>query len=243
MSAPHDYSFSQKERPLSQHHIHQGVIFDLDGTLLDTLTDLAESMNHVLGQKGWQIHPVDAYRRFVGDGVELLVWRTLPSDLRQDSIIADCVRDLREEYALRWARTTRPYAEVEELLRGLVSRNIPMAVLSNKPNDATQDMVRHYFPGTAFQIIAGAMPDKPKKPDPGVALEMARQMRIPPDAMLFLGDSDADMQTARAARMVPLGAAWGFRGREELAAAGASHVLEKPLELLDWLGYAAKKSD
>lgn len=221
---------------MSQHHKHQGVIFDLDGTLLDTLTDLAESMNHVLGQKGWQVHPVDAYRRFVGDGVEMLAQRALPLEQRQDSIIEDCVRAVRAEYALRWARTTRPYAGVEELLRGLESLNIPMAVLSNKPNDATQDMVRHYFPGTAFQIVAGAMPGKPKKPDPGVALEMARQMRIPPDAMLFLGDSDADMRTARAARMVPLGAAWGFRGREELAAAGAAHVLEKPLELLDWLG-------
>lgn len=215
--------------------LNQGVIFDLDGTLLDTLTDLAEAMNRVLARQGWRTHPVDAYRRFVGDGVAMLVRRALPDEQRQESVIAECVRAMREEYARIWARTTKPYAGIEELLGKLESRDIPMAVLSNKPHEATREMVCHFFPRVLFHEVAGAKADKPRKPDPAVALEIGASMGVAPGSMLFLGDSDIDMQTAQAAGMVPLGAAWGFRGRDELLASGAARVLETPLELMDWL--------
>jgi len=213
----------------------QGVIFDLDGTLLDTLMDLAEAMNGVLAQRGWRTHPVDAYRRFVGDGMAMLVRRALPDNQRHDPGIAECVRAMCEEYARTWARTTKPYAGVEELLDRLESRGIPMAVLSNKPHEATREMVLHFFPRVPFHEVVGAKPEKLRKPDSGVALEIAESMRIKPESMLFLGDSSIDMQTAQAAGMIPLGAAWGFRGRDELLAFGAVRVLENPLELMNYL--------
>jgi len=217
----------------------QGVIFDLDGTLLDTLTDLAEAMNVVLAGQGWRTHPVDAYRRFVGDGVAMLVRRALPEKYQDEAVgeavIEECVQSMRAEYAKRWARTTKPYAGVEELLGRLESRSIPMAVFSNKPHEATREMVLHFFPEVPFHVIAGAKADKPRKPDPGVALNIGESMGVVPGDMLFLGDSDIDMQTAQAAGMVPLGAAWGFRGRDELLASGAACVLATPLELMHWL--------
>jgi phosphoglycolate phosphatase len=213
--------------------LDRAAIFDLDGTLLNTLADLTASMNTVLDQMGWPTHPMDAYRWFVGNGVAKLVERALPEAQRLESTIAECVRAMRAEYAGRWARTTRPYPGVEELLQALVDRDMPMAVLSNKPHEATLEMVRHFFPRTPFRIIAGAKPDTPRKPDPFAALEIAGQLGIQPGAMLFVGDSNTDMQTAAAAGMTGLGAAWGFRGREELLAAGAVHVLETPLEMLD----------
>lgn len=213
----------------------QGIIFDLDGTLLDTLEDLAGSMNTVLERMGWPTHPVDAYRWFVGNGVAILVQRALPEDQRRESIIEKCVQAMRTEYARRWAKQTRLYAGVAELLKKLAAGNMPLNILTNKPDDAAQEMVRHFFPTTPFHIVAGAVADKPRKPDPTVALEMAQQLGIAPEATLFVGDSNTDMQTAKAAKMIALGAAWGFRGREELLASGAHAVLEAPLELLHWL--------
>ncbi len=214
------------------HKTPQGIIFDLDGTLLDTLEDLAASMNTVLERMGWPVHPVDAYRCFVGNGVAMLVQRALPEDQRRESIIEQCVQAMRREYARRWAEQTRPYAGVTELLEKLAAGDAPLNILSNKPHDATQEMVRHFFPKTPFRIVAGAVADKPRKPDPTVALEMAEKLGIAPEATLFVGDSNTDMQTAKAAGMTALGAAWGFRGREELLTSGADSVLDAPLELL-----------
>lgn len=213
----------------------QGVIFDLDGTLLNTLADLAEAMNSVLAQRGWQTHPKDAYCRFVGDGVAMLVRRALPEKQRQEPVLTECVRAMREEYAKTWARTTKPYAGVEELLDRLGSRGIPLAVLSNKPHESTVEMVLHYFPHVPFCDVVGAKPEKPRKPDSKVALEIAESMNVAPENMLFLGDSSIDMQTAVTAGMIPLGAAWGFRGRDELLASGATSILNTPLELINWL--------
>lgn len=220
---------------MNEHKDTRGVIFDLDGTLLDTLADLAESVNFVLARRNWETHPVDAYRGFVGDGVDMLVQRALPENQRRGSIIMDCVREVRSEYDKRWARKTRPYPEVDQLLSRLNALGIPLAVLSNKPDDATQAMVGHYFPASPFQVVAGARPDIPKKPDPAMAVEIAKMMKILPEAMLFLGDSNTDMQTAMAAGMLAVGAAWGFRGPDELIASGADHVLKTPLELLQFL--------
>jgi phosphoglycolate phosphatase len=212
-----------------------GVIFDLDGTLLNTLDDLADAMNLVLARHGWPEHPVDSYRRFVGNGVGMLVRRAMPEDRRNEELVPGVVREMRGEYARRWAEKTRPYPGVEQLLNTLRELAVPLAVLSNKPHDATLAMVRHFFPADMFRIVNGAKPDKPRKPDPTTALETARFLGLAPQSVLFLGDSDADMLTAAAADMVPLGAGWGFRGTEELIASGAREVLQSPLELLAWM--------
>ncbi|HDQ40317.1 MAG TPA: HAD family hydrolase [Desulfonatronum sp.] len=216
-------------------HQQRGVIFDLDGTLLNTLEDLAESMNIVLSQMGWSTHPTEAYRKFVGNGMDMLVQRALPEKHRQKSTATECLRAMRREYARRWAKTTRPYSGITALLDQLASQQCPMAVLSNKPDDATQEMVKHFFPRVDFHGIAGAQTGKPKKPDPAMALQLSEIMGLSPGATLFLGDSNTDIQTARAAGMVALGAGWGFRGPAELLDAGAAEVLDAPLKLLNWL--------
>jgi phosphoglycolate phosphatase len=129
------------------------VLFDLDGTLVDSLTDLADSMNRVLNRQGLPLHPIQAYRYFVGDGITNLVQRALPAEARQEKIIRDCVQKMRQEYAMHWADTTRPYPGIVELLDTLASRGIPMAILSNKPDALTQEVVKtllaHRQPATA----------------------------------------------------------------------------------------------
>ncbi|WP_031388021.1 HAD family hydrolase [Desulfonatronum thiodismutans] len=214
----------------------QGIIFDLDGTLLDTLEDLADAVNTVLTNHHWPTHPLDAYRRFVGNGVTTLIRRAMPEDeRREERRVAEIVSEMREVYARGWANKTKPYPGIDPLLNALRERGVPMTILSNKPHDATAAMVDHFFPTNLFQLVMGARPDKPRKPDPTTALETSMHLGLPPEAILFLGDSDVDMHTANAAGMTSLGAAWGFRGTEELLAAGARAVLRSPKELLDWL--------
>ena len=214
----------------------QGVIFDLDGTLLDTLEDLADAVNTALANHGWPTHPLDAYRQFVGNGVTTLIRRAMPEEHRlEDALVDEVVVKMREIYSRGWANKTRPYPGIDQLLTALRDNGVPMTVLSNKPHDATAAMVAHFFPANPFRLVMGARPDKPSKPDPTMALETAGFLGLPPTALLFLGDSDVDIRTAIAAGMTPLGAAWGFRGPEELRTAGARAVLRTPEELPGWL--------
>ena len=212
------------------------VLFDLDGTLLDTLEDLADSTNAALSAAGLPAHPVDAYRYYVGDGVENLVRRSVPDAVASDAATVAKVRDrMREEYARRWSVKTRPYAGVAELLDELERRAVPMAVLSNKPDDFVGEMVQHYFPRWHFAAAVGARPGVPRKPDPTAALEVASRLARPTSAFLYLGDTNTDMQTARAAGMYPVGALWGFRPESELREAGAARLIARPAELLELL--------
>jgi phosphoglycolate phosphatase len=216
--------------------MRQAVLFDLDGTLLDTLEDLADATNAVLASLGHPVHPVDAYRYFVGDGVEMLMRRALPPDAAADHAQLKHALDLqRREYAARWTVKTRPYPGVNELLADLGRRGIRMAILSNKPDAAVAEVVRHFFPGVRFEVARGARPGVPVKPDPGSALQVAAEMSIEPAAFLYLGDTNTDMQTARAAGMLPIGALWGFRTARELSESGAARLIAEPGELLDLL--------
>ena len=207
------------------------VLFDLDGTLVDSLADLADSMNRVLSRQGLPSHPTQAYRYFVGDGITNLVQRALPAEARQEKIIRDCVQRMRQEYALHWADTTRPYPGIAELLDTLASRGIPMAILSNKPDALTQEVVKTLLSQWDFAAVAGARETFPRKPDPAGALRIANLLRREPADFLYLGDTDTDMQTARAARMFAIGALWGFRTAEELKEHGAQALLSVPGEL------------
>ena len=213
------------------------IIFDLDGTLLDTLADIAHAANSVLLQQGYPTHPVDAYRHFVGEGVRILFRRTLPEAARSDEAVEACALAFREAYSRLWNVHTRPYAGVAELLATLRTRQLKQAVLSNKPDVFTRRCVAEYFPNDAFQIVIGQRDGVPQKPDPVGAREIAEQLSIPANRFLFLGDTAVDMQTARAAGMYPVGALWGFRPLEELQEGGAEAIIHKPAELLDVLGY------
>lgn len=214
----------------------RAVIFDLDGTLLDTLEDLADSMNCVLERNRLPIHKLAAYKYFVGDGIEMLVQRALPFEVADTDEFQRLVGEMKNEYARRWAEKTRPYAGVPEMLEALSAAGLEMAVLSNKPDDATRQIVRRFMPDAPFRLVIGATPEKPKKPDPTVALEIADRLRLPPERFIFVGDTSIDMRTAIAADMFPVGVLWGFRPGEELAAAGAKMVLERPADLLPRLG-------
>ena len=213
----------------------KAIIFDLDGTLLNTIEDLTDSMNQALSRFGFPGHDQEAYKYFVGEGVETLVRRALPADRVDDATIAQCVAAMREEYGRRWDKKTRPYPGIPDLLDALSQRGIPMAILSNKVQDFTQICVSKLLPRWSFQIVLGARPLVPKKPDPTAALEVAQAMDINPDQFLYLGDTGTDMKTAVGAGMFPLGALWGFRTAQELLGHGAKALLEKPLDLLQHL--------
>jgi phosphoglycolate phosphatase len=214
---------------------YQAVLFDLDGTLLDTLTDLADATNHALRRLGFPEHPRDSFRYFIGDGVETLVQRILPQDRCDAATMAECAGLMRREYAQRWAATTRPFAGIPELLDALTARGVPMAVLSNKPDEFTRLCVAQLLPGWKFAAVLGAGTALPRKPDPGGAREIARRLGVVPGEVLYLGDTNTDMQTAVAAGMFPVGALWGFRTADELTESGAQVLVEKPLDLLSIL--------
>ncbi len=212
--------------------MYKAVIFDLDGTLLDTIDDLADSMNAVLAELGCPAHSVEQYKFLVGDGMDVLVWRSLPPDRRDDETCRRTYAMMKAQYARWQARKTRPYAGIAELLTALRARGLAIAVLSNKPDDATVEVMASYFPQVRFDVVRGAREDVPKKPDPAAALEIAAQLSVQPAEVLYVGDTNTDMKTARAAGMKAVGALWGFRPRQELIDNGAQALITYPLELL-----------
>ena len=214
---------------------HTAVLFDLDGTLLDTIDDLAESMNSALHRFGLPQHEVEAYKYFVGDGVDILVRRALPEAHRHETMIERSAAAMREEYEKRWAAKTRPYDGIPELLDALTECGVTMAVFSNKPHEFTVKTIATLLPRWRFDRVIGARPSVPKKPAPDGALEIAGQLGIPPQAFLYVGDTNTDMKTAIAAGMYPVGVLWGFRTADELTGAGARTLIAHPLELITLL--------
>ncbi len=213
-------------------HTYKCILFDLDGTLLDSLDDLALSMNSVLTHLGFPAHEISAYRYFVGDGMETLVRRALPPDKLHDAIISQCLSAMQQKYGEQWHRTTRPYPGIPELLDGLDALSIPKVILTNKPHAFTLQIVDRLLADWKFDRIAGARPEIPKKPDPAGALLLATEMGIKPENFVYLGDTNTDMQTACAANMFPVGALWGFRTAAELKKNGAKDLAADPLEIL-----------
>jgi len=213
----------------------KAVIFDLDGTLLNTLEDLTDSMNCVLKRNRLPEHNLAAYRYFVGDGIEMLVRRALPFEVASENDFQRFVREMKSEYASRWLLKTRPYPGVPEMLAAFAAAGIAMAVLSNKPDDASNEIVKSLLPNIDFRIVLGATPERPKKPDPSAALEIASRLGISPEDFLFMGDTSIDMQTACAAGMFPVGALWGFRPAEELIASGAKVLAAEAQNFIPWI--------
>jgi phosphoglycolate phosphatase len=209
----------------------RAVLFDLDGTLLDTIEDITTVLNRVLEDRGFPPFSVAACKKMVGEGMEVLVRRALPGVSLSETEIADIVDAYRVGYRETWKNHSRPYPGILELLDGLKSRGVRSAVLSNKSHPFTLEMTRTLLP-FPFEVIRGAMPGVPLKPDPRAALRIAAEMGVSPAAFVFTGDTDVDMETARAAGMHPAGALWGFRDAAELEASGAAVLLESPCDLL-----------
>lgn len=214
---------------------YRTVLFDLDGTLLDTLKDISDSVNKALSHFGFPKHEVEAYRYFIGDGREVMASRALPEHSRDEATVSKLVTDINEEYTKHWADNTRSYRGIPRLLDVLTMRGIRTAVLSNKPDGFTKLMVSKLLSRWRFEAVVGAQPFIPKKPDPTAALQIARRLNIQPSEFLYLGDSDIDMKTATAADMYPVGALWGFRNADELLTGGAKELIKHPTDLLNFL--------
>jgi phosphoglycolate phosphatase len=214
--------------------IPRAAIFDLDGTLLDTLQDLADSANEALAAAGLPVHPQEAYRTFVGDGMHVLMQRIIPEDRRDDETLAHVLALYRAAYGRRWNSTSRPYAGIPETLHELSFKPVKLAVLSNKPQKFTELCIAHLLPGNPFQLVYGQRDNVPRKPDPAGALEIAKAFQCAPADCIFIGDTKTDMLTATRAGMRAIGVSWGFRPVQELTEFGAERVIQHPAELLEF---------
>ena len=214
----------------------KAVIFDLDGTLLNTLSDLGDSMNSVLERHDLPEHDLESYKYMIGDGVEFLVRRALPESMRDSDTVSKFISEYRAEYQKNWKNKTRPYSGIIELIESLYSIGVKLAVLSNKPHDSTELCVREFLPFDKFDIILGHRQGKNPKPDPGGAIEIAGRFSVSPEKILYLGDTGVDMKTAVSAGMYPIGVLWGFRTGDELLKNGAKALIDKPQQLIGMLG-------
>jgi phosphoglycolate phosphatase len=209
------------------------VIFDLDGTLVDTLEDLADAMNRVLSGEQAPVHSYPTYKLLVGKGIRNLVGQALPAAKRSDQTITRCYEAMIADYGEHCLVQTRRYDGIAELVSGLRAEGAKLAVLSNKSDELTRRIVESLFGPGDFDVVMGAQPGLPLKPDPTVALLISDRLGVAPGRMVFLGDSGIDMLTATAAGMIAVGAGWGFRTKDELVENGAHVVLDHPRELLE----------
>lgn len=212
---------------------YKGIIFDLDGTLIDTLEDLADSVNEALERMGYPVWPVEAYRFKVGRGFRNLMENSVPETVREDGGVIDRMLSFFvEAYDRRYMNKSHPYEGVDELLDGLVGKGIFLAVNSNKRTDYTEKLIDKLFGRIPFVGVFGERAGVPKKPDPAGALELCGRMGLEPGEVLYVGDSGTDMKTGRNAGMDTVGVGWGFRGFPELEENGAVYLAETVQDIL-----------
>lgn len=209
------------------------VIFDLDGTLLNTISDLAGSTNYALRQCGFPEHETRAYNYFVGNGINKLFERALPETERTSENIARMRHFFLEHYAQNNTSLTVPYPGITELLENLQRKGIALSVASNKYQEGTKKLVHCYFRNIRFSAVLGQRDGVPVKPDPAIVDEILCIAGVSKEETLYVGDSGVDMQTAAASGVVSVGVAWGFRTRKELEENGARYIVNFPDEILD----------
>ncbi len=208
------------------------VIFDLDGTLLNTIDDLATSVNYALSVNGYPTHEVVEYPAFVGNGIDKLIERAMPRNARTHELVMRVKSDFVAYYDEHNAVYTRPYDGINALLMTLQERNVLLAVASNKYHEATLSIIAHYFPSIAFVAVLGQRENFPKKPHPAIVNEILSIAHVDASDVLYVGDSDVDMTTALLAGVESVGVTWGFRSEENLREAGACHIINTPNDLL-----------
>ena len=212
-------------------HRFTTIIFDLDGTLIDSVAGIAEAANTVLEELGFPPHPKTNYLNFVGDGLLSLAARMVPKGTSDTQVSAAADR-FRTVYKKCWAHNSRPYPGVLKMLETLMQHQVNLAVLSNKPDDFTQLFVNRFFPAKTFGQVMGNRQGLPKKPDPTGALAIADFFGSDNHACLMVGDSGVDMKTGKNSGMTSLGVSWGFRSRQELIESGADLIIDRPAELI-----------
>lgn len=215
------------------------VIFDLDGTLLNTIADLAAATNQALQYYGYPTHETDAYRFFVGNGINKLFERALPESERTEENVLKIRSRFVPFYDVHNADLSRPYPGIPELLETLQRQGIMIAVASNKYQAATRKLIGHYFPDIRFIEILGQREGIPAKPDPSIVHDIMAKANVEKEEVLYVGDSNVDMQTAHNAGVTAVGVAWGFRPRTELEALHPAYIIEKAEDLLPLLSPAS----
>ena len=208
------------------------VIFDLDGTLLNTIDDLGNACNHALRSLGYPTHSLISYPMMVGNGITKLIERALPDEARTPEIITEARRIFVEYYNNHCCDATTPYPGIPELLSDLRSRGINISVASNKYNSAVQKIVNHFFPDIQFSAIFGHIEGVPTKPDPSIIFEVLTECPTPKAETILVGDSGVDIETARRACVDSIGVTWGFRSESELRKAYADHIVADPDDIL-----------
>lgn len=214
---------------------YKAVLFDLDGTLINSLHDIADSMNRVLEKKGYQTHDYDAYRYFIGRGLYNLVGNTLPEAEKTEQNIRNLYQELLRDYEVNLLQKTVLYRGIPDLLDALVAKGVKLTILSNKADNFTKKIAAELLKTWPFEVVLGSGDNVPRKPDPTGALMVCEALQLQPSDFLYLGDSSTDMQTALAAGMYPVGVTWGFRTKDELLENGAKTIIDKPIELLNLL--------
>ena len=211
---------------------YRGVIFDLDGTLLDTIDDIADSMNDVLKQYCHPIFTSEEYKLKIGGGFKNLALNSFPKGTLE-KIINESIELFANMYDKRYMNKSKPYEGIDELLDILVDKDIKLGVNSNKRNDYTNNLVNNFFQKIPFVAVYGECKDIPTKPDPTLVLKITKAMDLKPEEILYVGDTNTDMMTAGNAGVDSVGVLWGFRSYEELNKYGAKYIISKPEELLD----------
>lgn len=209
----------------------KGVVFDMDGTLLNTLPDLTALTNAVLSDLGYPTHTEEAIRGFIGDGVRALMMRAMPDSASDDEKEA-ALAEWKSRYQEFGRRKTVPYPNIIEMLEGLKSKGVKLGVLSNKFDAAVKDLAEFYFPAT-FDVAKGESPTCPRKPDPTGLLVSIQEIGLNPSQAAYIGDSAGDMKTAKAAGAMAIGVSWGYQTVDRLVSAGADMVIDDPLAILD----------
>jgi phosphoglycolate phosphatase len=209
------------------------VIFDLDGTLLDTIEDLANSVNYALIQHNFPTHPIQSYRFFIGNGVNKLLERALPEDKRNADFVSILKVDFIRHYYAHSEESTKPYPGITELINRLYNEGFQLGVASNKVHPATVELVNRFFPDVKFTEVLGQREGYPVKPNPGILEEIIEKAGVDKTEVLYVGDSGVDVATAYNAKVPFAGVLWGFRPRKELEEVGATRFVENTEELYE----------
>ncbi len=207
------------------------VIFDLDGTLLDTLEDLKECTNYILRKYQFPEHPLDSYRYFVGNGIPVLIQKAIPDNTPKE-LELQILEEFLEYYSIHKADRTAPYSGIVSLLETLQNKGIQIAVASNKIHDAMAPLMQFYFPTIQFLAALGSREGVPPKPHPQIVEDIISMTDFDLSEVLYVGDTKVDMDTAHQAHLKAVGVLWGFRDREELEGAGAEYIINSPEQLL-----------
>lgn len=210
----------------------KGVIFDLDGTLVNSLEDITNAMNTVLKQYNFPTHSVQVCQSFIGHGVRDLVVKALPKEYQNEEWINRCFNEMLVVYSENCTIKTKMYDGISDLLDQLTAHNIKLAVFSNKADKLTKKVVKAVLPNWNFEAVEGLKVEALKKPNPSVAIEISEKLEVPVAQLIFVGDTDVDILTAKSAGMYPVGVVWGYRTKEELIESGAKFILEHPSDLL-----------